>query len=187
MQIREAVLPQDAAACARIYAEHVLGGVATFEEVPPSADEMRRRMEAVQQRHVWLVATEPTEPTEPQESREQADAGERVVGFAYASDFKARSAYRFTVETTIYLEAAATGRGIGRALYAELLDRVTVMGFRQALAVIAVPHPASVALHESMGYRLVGTLPDVGWKHGAWRSIAHYQRELGAGAARAPE
>ncbi|MEJ5913383.1 GNAT family N-acetyltransferase [Pseudokineococcus sp. 1T1Z-3] len=162
--------PEDAAACAEIYAEHVLGGWATFEVDPPGVAETARRIAVAQQRHAWLVAEE----------------GGRVVGFAYASAFRPRPAYRWTCETTVYLASAATGRGTGRRLYGELLRRLTDRGLLTAMAAVAQPNPASEALHASLGYRRVALLPRAGWKLDGWHDVAWLSRTLGEGPQDGP-
>lgn len=151
----------DAGAIAAIYAPEVLEGVATFELDPPGADEIARRM-AAGASMPWLVWDE---------------AG-AVLGYAYASAYRARAAYRRTVETTVYVARAAQGRGIGRRLYAALLERLTAEGFTQALGVIALPNDASVALHEALGFRQVARLERVGYKFGRWLDVGYWQRGL---------
>jgi L-amino acid N-acyltransferase YncA len=160
--IRPADPARDAAACAAIYAAYLKEGWASFEEEAPDADEISRRIASS---HLWLVSEQ---------------AGE-VTGFAYATQHRPRAAYRWTVETTIYLERCFHGRGIGRALYEALLSRLAERGFRNALAVIALPNPASVALHESLGFELIGIFARVGFKAGAWRDVGWWQRALGSG------
>lgn len=163
--IRDAT-ERDAVACAAIYAHYVTNTYVTFEEEPPGVTATAARIAASQRAHAWLVAE---------------DDG-RVLGFAYSSHFKERAAYRYTCEVTIYLDGTATGQGLGRRMYTELLDRLTRLGYRQAVSVIALPHPSSVGLHETMGFENAGTLRAIGWKHGGWRDVAWYQRALGEGA-----
>jgi phosphinothricin acetyltransferase len=152
--------PDDAAACAAIYAPYVRDTAISFELEPPSADEMAARIAAA---HVWLVL-------------EDAD---RVVGFAYAGQFKPRPAYARTCEVTVYLARDATGRGGGRALYAALLPQLAALGFRVAMAIIALPNDASEALHRAFGFETAGVLRGVGFKHGAWHDVAYAQLTLG--------
>lgn len=167
--IRDAT-ERDAAACAAIYAHYVTDTYVTFEEEPPSVETTANRIADAQKAHVWLVAED----------------GGRVLGFAYASRFKERIAYRYACEVTIYLDGSATGQGLGRRMYTDLLERITDLGYRQAISVIALPHPSSVGLHEAMGFELAGTLRAIGWKHGDWRDVAWYQRALGDGASTPP-
>jgi phosphinothricin acetyltransferase len=154
-------LARDAEAIARVYRPHVESSYASFEEIAPDADEMRRRM-ASARLLPWFVACEDGE----------------VVGFAFAAQHRTRPAYRWTVDCSVYLDGAATGRGLGRALYAVLLPALRDLGYCQAFAGIAQPNEASVRLHESFGFGHLGTYRDVGFKIGAWRDVAWYQLTL---------
>lgn len=171
MEIR-ACRAADVAAVRAIYAWHVLNGFATFEEVPPDAGEMARRREEVVGRGLpYLVA---------------AESG-RIVGYAYAGPFRARSAYRFTVEDSIYLDPAATGRGIGGRLLARLIEDCTAAGARQMLAVIGDSgNAASIAVHLKAGFRHAGTFRAVGFKLGRWVDTVQMQRPLGPGDGTPP-
>jgi L-amino acid N-acyltransferase YncA len=162
----------DLAAMQAIYAHHVLHGLATFEEVPPGLAEIARRREEVTARGLpWLVAEE---------------AG-CVLGYAYAAPYRPRSAYRFALEDSIYLDPAATSRGIGSALLAALLEAGTASGARQMLAVIGDSGNAgSIAVHARLGFRHVGTFEAVGFKFGRWVDTVLMQRPLGPGAATLP-
>lgn len=153
----------DAGACAAIYAPYVLGSAASFETEPPDAEEMARRIAAAQQDHAWLVAT-------------RSDA---TVGYAYATSWKSRAAYRWTCETSVYVADGQHGQGLGRTLYEALLARLTERGFRTAVAGMTLPNPASAALHTSLGFSPVGVLVRVGWKAGRWHDVALYRRGLG--------
>lgn len=165
MLIRRADPTRDAQACTDIYAHHVLTGHATFEIEPPDVAEMTRRIEARLASHDWLVAED--------------DKG-TVVGFAYAAPYRERAAYDWAVETTIYLAPDAVGRGTGRALYTELLNRMRNAGIHTATALIALPNDASEALHRAFGYEPVGTFKEIGFKHSVWRDIRWYQVMLGS-------
>jgi L-amino acid N-acyltransferase YncA len=167
LQIRDADPERDAAACAAIYAPSVEAAPTSFEEAAPSAAEMASRIAATLATHAWLVAE---------------DGGE-VVGYAHARPFEWRSAYRWTASVSVYVAAGRTGAGIGRALYEELFARLRAHGFRMACAGITLPNPASVALHERLGFVQTGVGREVGWKLGAWRDVGYYQLEL----APAPE
>jgi phosphinothricin acetyltransferase len=162
----------DLPAIQAIYAEHVLRGTATFEEQPPELAEIARRHAEVTRAGLpWLVA----------------EADGRVVGYAYAGLYRARSAYRFTLEDSIYLEPRATGRGIGRLLLGRLIDEATAAGARQLLAVIGdSANQASVVLHARAGFAHVGTLVSVGFKFGRWLDTVLMQLPLGAGDASLP-
>jgi phosphinothricin acetyltransferase len=151
---------EDAGALALIYAPHVMGTIVTFEEEPVDAAEMARRIEEVESLKLpWLVF----------------ETGGAVLGYAYATRWKARSAYRRTVETTIYLAAAAQGRGFGGLLYGALLERLREAGVHAALGGIALPNDASVALHEKLGFEKVGQLREVGWKLGRWVDVGYWE------------
>ena len=149
----------DADGIAAVYAPYVLTSAATFETDPPPAAVMRERMASGLP---WLVACE----------------GRDVLGFAYASAHHERPAYRWTVECTVYLAPAACGWGLGRALYERLLPDLTARGLVTALARITAPNPASVALHEAMGFRPAGVLPQVGFKLGAWHDVGLWALRL---------
>jgi L-amino acid N-acyltransferase YncA len=167
MRVRVADPAADAADVARIYTPYVRDTIASFEEVPPSADEMAGRMVAVLAWTPWLVA-------------EDDSAG--VVGYAYASRHRERAGYRWSVDVSVYLDAAWTGRGIGRALYDELLPILRRQRFVNAYAGIGLPNRASVALHEAIGMRRVGVYERVGWKLGRWVDVAWYTVRLVDGA-----
>lgn len=166
LQIREA-RASDAEAIAAIYAHHVLNGTASYELEPPSPNDTRAKIERITGRGwPFLVA---------------ADGG-GVVGYAYAEQLRDRPAYRFTCENSIYVDAARVGRGIGKALLAELCVRSETAGFRQMIAVVGGAEPASVALHESLGFTVAGRLRSVGWKKGRWLDTVYLQRSLGRGS-----
>jgi L-amino acid N-acyltransferase YncA len=167
VRIRRATA-DDAAAIASIYAPYVTGSAVSFETEAPDEAEMARRIGEGGDLYPWLAAC--------------GDDGS-VLGYAYACAFRARSAYRFTVETTVYLAQAAAGRGIGSALLGRLLPMLEAQGFTQAIAAITLPNPASAALHEKMGFRRAGTYEQVGFKQGEWRSVGLWQRALAPAAA----
>jgi phosphinothricin acetyltransferase len=162
----------DVPAITAIYADAVLTGTATFELDPPDETEMeRRRAELVAGGFPYFVAI-----------REN-----QVLGYAYAGPYRARPAYRFAVEDSIYLAPDARRQGIGRALLAALIETSTARGFRQMLAVIGDSQNAgSVAVHRALGFRLVGTFADVGWKHGRWLDTVLMQLPLGPGSSTMP-
>jgi phosphinothricin acetyltransferase len=162
----------DLAAITRIYADAVRHGTASFEIDPPSKTEMARRFdELVSGGHPYLVA----------------DLAGAVIGYAYAGPYRARPAYRFSVEDSIYVDARAQRRGVGRALLAWLIAESENRGFRQMIAVIGDSvQIASIELHRAAGFRMVGTLTDVGYKHGRWLDSVLMQRELGLGAGTPP-
>ena len=159
-----------------IYAWHVLNGAASFEEVPPDANEFRQRWQNVTALGLpYLVACD------------SAGASGGPLGYAYAGPYRPRSAYRFTVEDSIYLDPQATGRGIGRRLLTAVIDGATAAGKRQMLAVIGdSANRASVALHSALGFTEVGTFRAVGFKFGRWVDSVLMQRALGPGDTSLP-
>jgi phosphinothricin acetyltransferase len=156
-----AALMTDAAACAAIYAPYVTGTAITFEMEPPDEAEMRRR---IKKSLSWLVAEQEGE----------------VVGYAYAGPYKERPAYRWACEVSVYLDGDHRGRGLGRELYADLFDRLESMGLRMLVAGVTLPNPASVKLHQNLGFQPVGTWRRIGWKLGAWHDVHWLQRPIGA-------
>jgi L-amino acid N-acyltransferase YncA len=162
MKIRLAEPDADAKAVAGIYRPAVESSVASFEEVAPSGVEMAARMRTVLAWTPWLVAV---------------DSGE-VVGYAYAGRHKERAGYRWSVDISVYVSAAHHGRGVGRALYDELLSILRRQRFVNVYAGIALPNPASVALHESIGMRRVALYERIGWKFDAWHDVAWYAMRL---------
>jgi L-amino acid N-acyltransferase YncA len=163
----------DVAAIAAIYGHHVLQGVASFEEVPPSVDEIgRRRNEIVEHGLPYLVG----------------ERAGRVVGYCYAGPFRTRSAYRFTLEDSIYLDPTEIGRGIGRKLLRPLLEQCAERGYRQMVAVIGGSETvASIRLHRALGFVPIGVMPAIGFKFGRWIDTVLMQRALGPGADTLPE
>jgi L-amino acid N-acyltransferase YncA len=155
----------DAGAIAAIYAPHVTVGTASFEEEAPDARAMRARMGKGDGLYPWLVATD------------GGDAG-GVLGFAYAGAYRERPAYRWTVETTVYVSGAVQRQGVGRLLYEALVDTLSAQGFAQAIAAVALPNDSSIALHEATGFRRAGVIREVGFKRGQWVDVGYWQREL---------
>ena len=158
---------------AAIYAHHVRHGHASFETEPPAAAEMaRRRAEIVARGLPYIVA--------------ELDGA--VQGYAYAGLYRPRIGYRFTVEDSIYVAHDAPRRGIGRALLTELVTHCTALGYRQMVAVIGdTRNGGSIGLHAALGFRVVGTLPSVGFKLGRWVDSVFMQRPLGEGDATLPD
>lgn len=166
-------LPGDIAAIHGIYAHHVLNGLGSFEEEPPSADELQRRYDEVSGRGLpYLVA----------------ELGGAVAGYGYCALYRPpRSAYRYAVEDSVYVRQELTGRGVGAALLGELIRRCEALGYRQMVAVIGdSAHHASIGLHARLGFLHVGTLRSVGYKHARWVDSVIMQRPLGAGDANRP-
>jgi phosphinothricin acetyltransferase len=161
LRIRPAT-PQDAAAVAAIYAPVVERTMISFEEIPPDADEMRSRIERIGAEWPWLVACD----------------GDGVRGYAYGSRHRSRAAYRWSVDTSVYVAEDARGMGVGKALYARLLDDLIARGFYNAFAGIGLPNDASVALHRAFGFEPVGVYRNVGFKFGKWHDVAWWQLQL---------
>ena len=161
-----AARPEDAGAIAAIYAPYVLTGTVSFETEAPDTRTMRHRMTASDGLYPWLVAT-----------NGEAD-GDAVLAYAYASMFRDRPAYRYVVETSIYVSGPTQGQGVGRLLYRALIDTLRAQGFVQALGVIALPNDYSIALHEATGFRRQGVLREMGYKQGRWVDVGFWQCEL---------
>lgn len=152
----------DASGCAAIYAPYVEETTVSFEEEPPTATAMADRIAAAQERHAWLVA-----------EREG-----QLLGYAYAGTFRTRSAYRHTCEVSVYVEREGRGSGVGTALYAALLARMRGAGIRQVVGAATMPNEASERLHRALGFEVVGTLREVGFKHGQWCDVRWFQKRL---------
>lgn len=156
-------LESDGEVIARIYNYYVHNTVITFEEEPVSAQTMAGRVADTRNASLpWLVA----------------ELGGAPIGYAYANKWKARSAYRYSVETTIYLEHGHGGRGIGKYLYSELLSLLRGQGIHVAIGGAALPNEASVALHEKLGFERVATFRQVGFKHKRWIDVGYWQLVL---------
>ena len=165
MRIRNADPGKDAAACAAIYEPFVTESATSFDEEPPTAAYFTHKIEELSAVYPFLVATEDDE----------------VIGYAYASEYRARAAYRWSAEVSVYIHADHRGKGVGRELYRVLLDLMRKQGFRAAIAGITVPNQASIALHERCGFELVGVFKRIGFKLGEWRDVAFLELQL-AGA-----
>jgi len=165
--------PDDFERITEIYGHHVLHGLASFEERAPEIAELTSRWQHVRERGLpYLVA----------------DVDGRVEGFAYAGAYRTRPAYRFTVEDTIYIAPEVVGKGAGSALLAELIKRVTALGYRQMIAVIGdSANVASIGLHARLGFRVAGTLQSAGFKMGRWVDSVIMQRGLGDGDGNIPD
>ena len=163
---------EDVAAITAIYGHHVLHGLASFEEVPPSVEEIaRRRGDIVARGLPYLVA----------------ERDGRVVGYCYAGPFRPRIGYRYTLEDSIYIDAGEVGRGIGRRLLAPLIEHCTELGYRQMIAVIGGRETvASIRLHEALGFTHIGVFPAIGFKFGRWIDTVLMQCALGPGSETLP-
>jgi len=172
LQLRDAVL-SDIADIQQLYAREVREGVATYEYEVPDEAEMARRFQELRQKGLPFLI---------------AELDGQFAGYAYASSYRARIGYRWTVEDTVYVTADAQGRGIGRALLSQLMEDCTALGFRQMVAVIGEPgNGASVALHEKLGFKTIGIFPGLGRKHGRWLDTVQMQCALGSGNQQAPQ
>jgi L-amino acid N-acyltransferase YncA len=155
--------PSDSAAIAAIYNRYIAETVITFEEEPVSSDEMAQRIADVQSARLpWLVAEEQGQ----------------VTGYAYATPWKTRSAYRYSVEITVYLASGSVGRGIGSLLYSRLFSTLEQLGIHAVIGGIALPNQASVALHEKFRCEKVAHFPQVGFKFNRWIDVGYWQRIL---------
>jgi len=161
MKVRDAAVG-DAAACAAIYAPYVTDTAITFESDPPTPAEMTERIATAERTHAWLVLEDEA----------------RVIGYAYGGSFKARDAYRWSCEVSVYLEPGKRRTGGWRALYEALLTRLAERGYRTAVAGMTLPNDASAGLHRAMGFEPVGTYRRIGWKHVRWHDVAWVQRTL---------
>jgi L-amino acid N-acyltransferase YncA len=163
MLIRHADPNLDAAGCLAIYGPFADESAASFEDHAPGLAEFERRIERTNRTHAFLVAEE----------------GGEIAGFAYAGAHRERPAYRWTAEASVYLGERHRGRGLGRALYEPLFALLEEQGYRIALAGIAIPNPASVAMHTAVGFEEVGVYRRIGWKAGGWRDVMWMVRQLG--------
>lgn len=161
MNIRDATL-SDCKAILGIYNYYVLNTTITFEEEPVSEEDMTGRVVRNGRDYAWLVYEE----------------GGTIRGYAYASKWRERSAYRFSTESTVYVEPGFQRRGIGRALYGALLPRLRSKGVHLVLGGIALPNEGSVALHEALGFRRVAQFPEVGYKFGTWLDVGYWALKL---------
>ena len=153
--------PEDAGHVQAVYAPYCHTPI-SFEMEPPGVEEVRGRMAKVLVQYPWLVCEE----------------GGDVVGYAYATQHRERAAYRWSVDTSVYARRGRQRRGVGRALYTSLLAVLPLQGYVNAYAGVTLPNPASVGLHEAMGFRPVGVYHEVGFKCGAWHDVGWYQRPL---------
>ena len=171
MRVRDST-PADVGDIHEIYAHHVMHGLASFEEIPPDAGEMAQRRESVLALGLPHLV---------------AEIDGRIVGYSYASLYRTRSAYRHTLEDSVYVREGLAGRGIGRALLTELIERCSRGPWRQMVAVIGdSANHASIELHRKLGFREVGNLEAVGFKFGRWVDSVLMQRALGAGSRTRP-
>ncbi len=155
-------LPTDADAICQIYNHYIKTSIATFETDPVVPSQMAERVVETLSQYPWLV---------------YEHAG-TVLGYAYASGWKGRCAYRFTAESTVYLSPEAVGRGVGRALYEALLEALQGLKVHSVIGGISLPNPASVGLHEALGFEKVAHFKEVGWKFDRWIDTGYWERLL---------
>jgi L-amino acid N-acyltransferase YncA len=164
---------EDAQALAEIYGHHVLHGLASFEEVPPTAADMAERRAAIVALGLPHLV---------------AEADGKVLGYAYAGAFRPRAAYRYTVEDSVYVSPDAIGKGVGRAVLTEVLKACEALGVRQVMAVIGDSNnAASIGLHAALGFEPAGICKSVGFKHGQWVDTVWMQKPLNTGDATLPD
>jgi L-amino acid N-acyltransferase YncA len=164
--------PEDLPAIQAIYAHHVANGLGSFEEEAPSVQELRRRYDDVVGQSFPYLA---------------AELGDQIAGYGYCNLYRTRSAYRYALEDSVYVRHDMAGRGIGKAILAELIARCEALGCRQIIAVIGdSANAASIGLHASQGFLKVGTLRSVGFKFGRWVDSIFMQRPLGPGDGTPP-
>ncbi|MEM8587293.1 MAG: arsinothricin resistance N-acetyltransferase ArsN1 family B [Pseudomonadota bacterium] len=154
--------PGDGTAVAAIYRPIVEQTAISFEEVPPSADDMAGRIAQVLEHYPYLVAAQ----------------NDRVIGYAYPAQHMERAAYRWSVNVSAYVAEGFRGAGVGRRLYEALFETLAERGFHMAMAGITLPNEASVKLHEGMGFRPVGVYREVGFKFGRWHDVGWWQRRI---------
>jgi L-amino acid N-acyltransferase YncA len=167
----------DAAAVAAIYAPFCEASVVSFEYTAPTADEMAGRIRTVTAQLPWLVINEGDERDEGHDGDENDDGG-MVTGYVYAAKHHERAAYGWAVNTAVYIGEGYRRRGAGRALYTALFDLLRLQGYYKACAGVTLPNPASVALHQSMGFLPVGVYRGIGYKKGGWHDVAWYELAL---------
>lgn len=150
---------EDAKEIAEIYNYYILNSCVTFEEIPVSIEEMGGRIQATFLKFPWLVYEKDME----------------IIGYAYASVWKPRSAYKHTIESTVYLKNEATKNGIGSLLYKELINQLTNLGFHAVIGGISLPNEASIALHEKFGFKKVAQFKEVGYKFKKWVDVGYWE------------
>ena len=159
-----AATTDDAARMAEIYRPFVEGDSTSFETTPPDAAEMAHRLERTTATHPWIVLVDD-------------DTG-AVVAYAYAIPFRTRAAYRWCVETSVYVDREHARRGHGRRLMTVLLELLDELGYHEAVAGVTLPNPPSVSLHEALGFVEVGSFPRSGWKLGRWHDVGFWSRSI---------
>jgi phosphinothricin acetyltransferase len=153
------IRPEDAAQICEIYNYYIENSIVTFEETPVTSEEMKSRIIKNTSKHPWIVYKK----------------GDNILGYAYASDWKSRCAYKHSVETTVYLRQEAQGNGIGTILYKELIKLLKDKNLHAAIGGIALPNEASIALHEKLGFEKIGQFREVGYKFNNWIDVGYWE------------
>lgn len=161
LKIRKAT-SDDVQAITDIYNYYIKNSPSTFEEEELSVNEMANRIQDVSEKYVWLIGV----------------VDDEVVGYAYAAQWKTRSAYRLTVETSVYLKNGLSGNGYGKYLYTGLLDQVEELGYKCLIGGISLPNEASIRLHESLGFVKIGQFIKVGIKFGKWIDVGYWEKRF---------
>lgn len=161
--------PEDAAAIAAIYAPYVLTGTVSFETEAPDTRAMRTRMTSSNGLYPWIVAT-----------NGEDDSG--ILAYAYATRFRDRPAYKYVVETSVYVAGPMVGQGLGRLVYEALVDTLRAQGFTQAIGVISLPNDNSIRTHEAVGFQRAGVYREIGFKQGRWIDVGFWQCRLNESA-----
>jgi phosphinothricin acetyltransferase len=153
---------EDAAQIAEIYNYYIKNTLVSFEESPVTSEEMASRIEEISSSLPWLVYEEQN----------------RIAGYAYASKWKGRCAYRYSVESTVYLNPTLRGKGVGSVLYQALLDKLKSQGYHTVIGGISLPNETSIKLHEKFGFRKVAHFSEVGFKFNKWVDVGYWQLKL---------
>jgi L-amino acid N-acyltransferase YncA len=153
---------QDISAITSIYNYFIKNSTTTFEEELLSESDIQQRLETVCEKYIWLVGV----------------VDDQVIGYAYSAQWKTRSAYRLTVETSIYLKPGSEGNGYGKSLYAELLSQTEALGYKCLIGGISLPNEASIRLHESLGFVKIGQFVKVGIKFGKWIDVGYWEKRF---------
>jgi L-amino acid N-acyltransferase YncA len=153
------VAPQDAGSICKIYNHYIQNSIATFEEAPVDEDDMEKRIRLHSESLPWLVYEE----------------GRHIAGYAYATDWRSRSAYRYSAESTVYVATSHHGQAIGTMLYKEMIQYLEVAGTHCIMAGISLPNPASIRLHEKLGFEKVAHFKEVGWKMNRWIDVGYWE------------
>jgi L-amino acid N-acyltransferase YncA len=153
------VLPEDAKQICDIYNYHVANTIITFEEEPVTENEMKQRIESITSKFPWLVYEE----------------DQVIAGYAYAAQWRTRSAYRYAAETTVYIHEDFKGKGIGTALYTKLIENMKALSFRSLIGGVSLPNNASIALHEKLHFKKVAHFEQVGFKLNRWIDVGYWE------------